>query len=90
MGGHNKIDITKLEEPTWLKDVSGNSYLNLKDVSHILGVKPTTLEAKVKRGEFPPPDTTNIKDRSFGHFISIHKKLWKVSSIRAWFKQNKE
>lgn len=86
----SKIDIAKVEEPEWLKQVAQDSYLNRKDVSQLLGIKPPTLDIKVKAGEFPQPDTKDTKDRMFGSFVSIHKNLWKVSSIRAWFKQNKE
>jgi hypothetical protein len=91
MGHQDKIDLTKILEPSWLKEVAPNSMLNVKDLADALKVKENTLRHKISRGEFPPPDTGHIVGHSFGHSVTYtNKSLWKISTVRKFFKQSKE
>jgi hypothetical protein len=90
MGKNNRIDISNIEEPSWMKVLSDNSCLNKVDLYKILNLKPTTFDLKVRNGEFPHPDIRDDFDGLFGHKVHVRKCQWKVSTIRNWFKQNKE
>lgn len=91
MGHQDKIDLTKIPEPTWLKEVAPNSYMNLKDLADIFKVNLSTFRRKVGRGEFPPPDITRLVGKALGNNITYcNKGLWKTSAIRQFFKQAKE
>lgn len=84
----NKIDLSKIPEPAWLKDVAPNACMNLKDVADIFGLKLNTMRGKVTRGEFPPPDITHLVGKALGNIDTFcNKGLWKVSTIRKFFKQ---
>ena len=85
-----KIDLTKIHEPTWLKEVAPNACMNLKDVADIFKLNSYTMRGKVTRGEFPPPDITHLVGRALGNIGFVNKDLWKVSTIRKFFKQHKE
>lgn len=84
----NKIDLTKIPEPAWLKEVAQNSCMNAKDLADIFKVSISTLYLKVSRGEFPKPDITHIVGRSFyeGKTFS-NKQQWRIATIRKFFKQ---
>ena len=91
MGLHDKIDLTKVSEPTWLKQVSPNSCMNLKDLADIFKVKESTMYGKVERGEFPQPDIKHMVGRSFGKTQTFsNKNQWRISTIRQFFKQHGE
>ena len=83
-----KIDLTKIAEPTWLKEVAQNSCMNAKDLANIFNVKISTLYHKVSNGEFPQPDVKHIVGRSFGETQTFsNKNQWRISTIRKFFKQ---
>ena len=82
-----KIDLSKIPEPFWLKEVASNSCLNHKDICDALKVNTNTLHKKIADGEFPPPDMTHIVGRALGKSNTFtNKRLWKVSTIRKFFK----
>lgn len=83
-----KIDLTKIPEPTWLKEVAQNSCMNAKDLADIFKLKLTTLYHKVNTGEFPQPDVKHMVGRSFGKTQTFsNKNQWRISTIRKFFKQ---
>jgi hypothetical protein len=90
MGG-KKIGLEDIPEPTWLKEVAPNSCMNLKDLADIFKLKLATMRGKVTRGEFPEPDIKHLVGKTFGNKDTFcNKGLWKVSTIRKFFKQKKE
>ena len=87
----NKIDLTKIPEPTWLKEVAQNSCMNAKDLADIFKVKESTMFAKIAKGEFPQPDVKHMVGRSFGETQTFsNKNQWRISTIRKFFKQQGE
>lgn len=87
-----KIDLTKMPEPSWLKEVSPNSCVNLRDLAGIFKVGLSTMRHKFERGEFPPPDFRGLVGPSEWGKDTTHSRSiqWKVSTIRKFFKQHKE
>jgi hypothetical protein len=86
----NKIDLAKIPEPAWLKQVAPNSCMNAKDLADIFKLKPSTLYLKVAKGEFPKPDITHIVGRSFYEGKTFSNKCqWRISTVRKFFKQTK-
>jgi predicted DNA-binding transcriptional regulator AlpA len=82
-----KIDLTQITEPTWLKEVAPNSCMNLKDLAQIFQVKESTMYQKVTNGEFPQPDVKHMVGRSFGKAVTFsNKNQWRISTIRQFFK----
>lgn len=92
MGHQEKIDLTKIPEPSWLKGVASDSCMNPKDLADMFKVSVSTIRHKVAKGEFPPPDLKDFKGNSmFGVDTTIcHTHQWKVATIRKFFKQSKE
>jgi hypothetical protein len=83
--------ISNIPEPSWLKEVASDSCLNIRDIEKMFSIKQTTLENLIKRNEFPEPDIKHIQGRlQLGNYIATHKRLWKVITIRKYFKENKE
>lgn len=85
-----KKTISSIPEPSWLKEVAPNSCLNIRDIGQIFNIKPTTLDNLIKRGEFPGPDLKHTQGLQIGNCVSTHKRLWRVLTIRKYFKENKE
>lgn len=86
-----KIDLTKITEPAWLKEVAQDSCMNLKDVAEIFKVKANTMRGKIDRGEFPKPDFAVISGKTFGKYGSTTQCAhlqWKISTVRNFFKEN--
>ena len=84
-----RIDLNKTPEPSWLREVAHNSLLGTKDLMRMFNVSQATIYNKIDEGVFPPPDLNRL---SYGDFLSStktlrHKSLWKVSTIRKFFKQ---
>ena len=86
-----KINLSEIPEPSWLKEVAPNSYMNAKDLADMFKLKTSTLYLKVEQGEFPPPDTKLIVGRNLhGRNDYSHKSQWRISTIRKFFKQQGE
>ena len=86
-----KIDITKIAEPSWLKEVAPDSCMNLKDIADIFKVNPHTMRGKITRGEFPKPDITHLVGKALGNIDTFcNKGLWRTSTVRKFFKQQGE
>ena len=83
--------ISNIPEPSWLKEVASDSCLNIRDIEKMFSIKQATLENLIKRNEFPEPDIKHMQGRlQLGSCIATHKRLWKVITIRKYFKENKE
>jgi hypothetical protein len=82
--------ISSIPEPSWLKEVAPNSCLNFKDIEKIFNIKPTTLDNLIRRGEFPEPDFKYIHGLQLGNHVGTHKRLWKIITIRKYFKENRK
>jgi hypothetical protein len=83
----DKLDLSKIPEPSWLKEVSPNSCLNHKDICAALKINPSTLNSKINNGGFPPPDLTHVVGRTLGKGNTFtNKRLWRVSTIRKFLK----
>lgn len=83
----DKIDLTKVPEPAWLKEVAQNSCMNAKDLADIFKLKVGTLYHKVSNGEFPQPDLKHIVGRGFNKGKTFsNKNQWRISTIRKFFK----
>lgn len=86
-----KIDLAQIAEPTWLKEVSPNSCMNLKDLADIFKVSTSTMYDKVTRGEFPQPDIKHLVGKAFGETQTFsNKNQWRISTVRKFFKQQGE
>lgn len=82
-----KIDLSKRTAPAWLKEVAPHSCLNAKDISDALKINHHTLESKIAKGEFPPPDLTHVVGRTLGKGNTYtNKRLWRVSTLLKFFK----
>ena len=82
--------ISNIPEPSWLKEVASDSCLNIRDIEKMFSIKQTTLENLIKRNEFPEPDLKHTQGLQIGNCVSTHKRLWRVLTIRKYFKENKE
>ena len=73
-------------EPSWLKEVRPDSYLDFKDLIIIFRFKhKTALNAAIEKGCFPPYDKKRIHDNARS------KRLWLVKTIRKEIRRiNKE
>ena len=78
-----KFIIQKIEEPSWLKEIS-NSHLVIRDLTTMFNIHPSTLAALIKRGEFPKPDYISNVGLNFKN----HKiRNWNISTIRKYIKE---
>ena len=82
-----KLDLSKMPEPSWLKEVAPNSYLNHRDICDALKINTNTLDKKIANKEFPQPDTTHVVGKTLGKGKTYtNKRLWRVSTLRKFFK----
>ena len=69
-------------EPSWLKEVRPDSYLDFKDLIIIFGFKNKgALNVAIGKGCFPPCDKKRINDNARS------KRLWLVKTIRKEIKR---
>lgn len=87
---NEKKIISGVPEPAWLKEVAQTSHLTIKDIAEMFNIKPTTLDNLILRGEFPEPDLNGIKGMQLGHYAGTRKRFWRISTVRKYFKENKE
>ena len=87
---NEKKIINGVTEPAWLKEVAQTSYVNIKDIARMFDIKPTTLDNLILRGEFPEADLKSIRGTQLGEYSVTNKRLWRVITIRKYFKENRE
>lgn len=82
------IDLSDVNEPPWLKEISPHSSLNARDLMEVFKISRTCLDNMVKDGRLPRADYTTS-----GHRIRNGEpaqiKQWTVKTIRDFFKQQR-
>ena len=82
------------EQPEWMKNLPGDSYLNARDIRKIFNITNVSsgIDNCIKSGKIPTPSNPVTHRQGFGRhrFSKSTPNQWSVADLRIWFKQEKE